>query len=377
MAGKARSEKGSVRKTSSTTRAPASPPDSEPSPPKKSTAASSKAPALPSTPNPFAQLRPERAWSQTHRSKAEVTPMDPVSQWEAADSRGRLSETPFATSATAPTPTTRPARRREPDTSGRVDKAQRSKRSGSSVTVAVLASVFAVALIILIAANKLLTSGPEPSTSVRAETQRPVVEVRGITSVEETFDGLPMDSTLAAPWTVSGGDTARVAALPTSVDRSLRITSSADGVATEACRDTDVPAGTQIRIAFDYRVSRVAAAPFQILSLQTSGKERLGLMVDARGSPIEILDGAPDAAVASPAPLVTAATSEWHGVELTIVHASGAVSLRAQDATGAETGSGTASLTDLAPEGIDKVCLRSPEASPSGWIAIDDLLIEG
>jgi hypothetical protein len=240
--------------------------------------------------------------------------------------------------------------------------------------------VWVAAWITLVALNDFFGSGPDPSRNAPAETRRQV-EVGGITSVQEQFDGLPMDSRLPAPWTTSGGGSAQIVALPTSVDRSVRLASDAGGVATEACRPTDVAAGTDIRVALEYRVGGAAPAPFPLLSLQSGDTRRVGLLIGAGGSEVAVLGGADagpsDAPVVSPVPRATAATTGWHRVELTIARASGAVTWRVHDEAGAETASGTATVADLASGGLDRVCLRSPGGSPSGWVAVDDLVIEG
>jgi hypothetical protein len=258
------------------------------------------------------------------------------------------------------------------------DPPTRSKRGGPSLLV-VLGTAWAAVWIVLVAANDFLQPDSEPPPNVPAETRGPV-EVGGITSVQETFDGLAMDSALPAPWTVSGGGAARIVALPTSVDRSVRIASGAGGVATAACRPTRVAAGTEIRVALEYRVGRPAPEPFPLLTLQAGDVPAVALTIDAGGSPIAVVGGADggasDGPVRSPGPRATAAT-DWHRVELTIVRASGAATWRAYDASGAETRSGAAALTGLPSAGLDRLCLRSPEGLPSGWIAIDDLRIEG
>ena len=49
---------------------------------------------------------------------------------------------------------------------------------------------------------------------------------------------------------------------------------------------------------------------------------------------------------------------------------------RANDVSGVEIASG-ASEIDLTTAPADGICFRSPQGTPSGWIAIDDLIIEG
>ena len=207
-------------------------------------------------------------------------------------------------------------------------------------------------------------------------------EVAGAASVVQTFDDLPMRSRLADPWTTSGDGSAEVVALPTSVDRSLRISSSTAGKPTMVCRPTSVAPAQSFRIAFDYLLGRPPASTVPILRLDSESSSQLELGIDTMARPF--LGGgpggsAPAPAIASPPPAgasARAVAADWERVEITVDAAAGTAQWSAHDTSGAVTGSGAAALARTADAPVDEVCLLSPAGSPAAWVAIDNLVIE-
>ena len=193
-----------------------------------------------------------------------------------------------------------------------------------------------------------------------------------------------MDSTLPEPWDVSGLGAAQIVALPTSVDRSVRISSTVDGDVTAACRPATVVLGGSIRIAVDFLVGRAPSSPVLLVSLVSGGAPLLGFGLDAAGAPVEIAgDGAvhPGEALASDPPRPSASTGHrpptWQRLEVAISTATGGVEWQVRDISGAQTGSGQTQVVNSANGAFDTICFLSPQGSPSGWTAIDDLVVEG
>lgn len=201
----------------------------------------------------------------------------------------------------------------------------------------------------------------------------------GAVSIQETFDALPMDSTLPEPWQVSGAGTDQIVALPTSVDRSIRLASNANGEPMAACRPTETT-GTELRVALDYRLGRAPVADVTLLELRAGASAVLRLVLGAHDGRItaeaEAAAGATGAPVASSA-AATYDPTAWRRIELTIT-ASGEAQWQAHEAGGADAGAGSITLDAEDVTGTaDTLCLWSPAGSPAGWVAVDDLLIEG
>ena len=208
--------------------------------------------------------------------------------------------------------------------------------------------------------------------------------VAGSVSVFESFDGLPMDSSLADPWTIDGDGAVRVVALPTSVDRSIRIASDKSGGATSVCRRTGLPAGSGLRITLEYRLGRSLRRDASLLEFRAGGSVVSALVVDAATGGITGASASGTASSEAPtaggspgtAPEASTgpdADTAWRHIEVTVSD-SGKLTWRANTVSGAESGSG--SLQGGAGH-IDTVCFSSPAGARAGWVAIDDLLIEG
>ena len=314
--------------------------------------------------------------------------------------RRTRASTPAADSqpAAAPTPPLPPATRamdddawslvravaaaRQPVTAWRPDAGQRG------IIGATLLAGVAVALVAVTVALVPPESQPAavaPTESPRATT----VVVDGVAAsvtFEETFDDLPMDSTLADPWTIDGDGPVRVVALPTSVDRSIRIASDTSGGPTNVCRPIGVEAAKALRIAFDYRLGRALPEDARLLGLRAGATAVAALLLDASTGRLLGVTGSeaapptaagPSAAPAKPpgASNKPARDSAWRRVEISVSE-SGELTWQANEASGGAAGSGTlASAADASR--IDTVCFSSPAGAPAGWVALDDILIEG
>ena len=248
-------------------------------------------------------------------------------------------------------------------------------------TVAALA-VSGVGVVIVLMMAKGLRGDPsprqqaaQPTTAVAAETNIPGK------SVGESFDELAMNSKLPEPWSVGGAGLAAIVPLPTSVDRSVRISSSVDGVRSVACRPLDTTAGP-LQIMFDYRLGRLPATTSGLLSIRSKSVPVLGIVIAPDGAASLIAGAADVEATAEPpgssvAPVTPAAPTEWRRLQVSVDPASGKVGWDGHDSSGAATGSGSITLTDLGSASLDMLCILSPEGSPSGWVAIDDLVVMG
>jgi hypothetical protein len=195
-----------------------------------------------------------------------------------------------------------------------------------------------------------------------------------VTTIEESFDGLPMDSPPGAGWVVNGGDGASVVALPTSVDRSLRVRSSTQGGAATACRAIDGPASA-LRVSFDLLVGRPPPSSAPVVSVQGGERNLFTLGVDPSGW-LLAMDGSGSEG-SSPDPDSARPSEGWARVDLRFDGPGGVIDWRAHDVTGAEVSSGSSQIAGLAGAAVDGVCFHSPRGTPSAWIAIDDLIVEG
>jgi hypothetical protein len=242
------------------------------------------------------------------------------------------------------------------------------------------AAIIAVAVgsigIVAVALNAIGQRGgaTTPTLEVAAATDVPATsDVPATTIIEESFDALPMDSDLGAGWVVSGGGGASVVALPTSVDRSVRIRSSMRGEAASACRAVDQTAVQ--RVSFDLFIGRLPPSTAAVASVRSGDRDLLTLAVDPSGSLTSV--AGPGSPASSPGPDGARSGEGWGRVELRIDAPGGSIEWQAHDVTGAEIGSGASEVVGLTGALVDGVCFRSPDGMPSGWIAIDDLLIEG
>ena len=271
---------------------------------------------------------------------------------------------------------------REPLPSAEPTARGRRPRGGAILAGTAIAFVGVVAVL-------LATGGPAPSSEQTLEPRQTTSIVEGVAgsiSIQETFDDLPMDSTLADPWTIDGDGPVRVAALPTSVDRSIRISSDASGAATFVCRPIALPPGAALRIAMDYRLGRSLPEGARVIELRAERTVAFALVIDAATGRVQGV-GNPAAATSGPAasdgPRASADDDDsladdhtsWRRVEV-IVTGSGDLTWQANDVSGADAGSGSLP-GEASGAGVDTMCIVSPAGAPAGWIAVDDLLIEG
>jgi hypothetical protein len=207
-----------------------------------------------------------------------------------------------------------------------------------------------------------------------------------VTVLEETFDALPMDSALGPPWVVSGGDSAQVVPLPTSVDRSIRIRSSADGGSAAACRATTTDPGRPLRAGFELLIERAPTTAAPVFTVEGGGGRLLAIGIGPSGALVDLqqpsADGSPLPPGSSPAPGTSTppegggrGDGEWRRIQAGIDPAQGSATWQAHDAAGVEVAGGT--LTIDPGSVVDQLCFFSPQGVPSGWIAVDDLIIRG
>jgi hypothetical protein len=139
-----------------------------------------------------------------------------------------------------------------------------------------------------------------------------------------------------------------------------------------------------IQIAVDYAVGRLPSSPVAFVSFESGNARQVALGMDRDGLPAEIAsDGtlnrgsAPPAVqnpgISSPGPGIIT----WRRLAVSIEPGTGAVDWQVHDTSGAQTAAGRAMLRDPATATIDTVCFLSPQGAPSGWLAIDDLVVGG
>ena len=355
-------------------------------------------------------LRPERAWARTlaARQAASASGETPVESANAAEERA--PEPPQTRTAPDKRPPQQPAIHRAVIADRYDDEPQRrvwTTRPTQRVAVAVAwVGITAVALVAtqLSAGQATPTSAvaaathvpatfdgavstdvPAPTdvalstdvpapTDVAVSTDVPAPTDVAVAAIQETFDGLPMDSPPGARWVVYGGDGASVIALPTSVDRSIRVRSSTQGEAATACRVIDDTTAA-VHIGFDLLVGGAPPSTAAVVSLRAGERDLLSLGIEPSGRLVAMPGAGFEGG--STGPTSAPPVEGWGRVDLTIDGAGGLIDWRAHDATGAQVASGTPQVADLAGVAVDGVCFHSPLGTPSGWIAIDDLIVEG
>ena len=206
----------------------------------------------------------------------------------------------------------------------------------------------------------------------------PRAEIAGIVQVDETFDDLAVDSKPASPWTIQGAGSVRIIALPTGVDRSVRIGSDARGNATALCRPIEVATGRDAHFAFEFALGGQPSVNAKLVELRRGDAPIVEVVVIAATGEAEAIRVATGIVVPGSAPPRRGDALDlttWRRVTLTI-SGGGAVSWEARDSSGTDAGSGT--LPDSkgsAP--LDSFCVLSPTGTPGAWLDLNEVLIEG
>jgi hypothetical protein len=248
--------------------------------------------------------------------------------------------------------------------------------------IMLIAACWVGAIAVIVAGYAIAAPGPTSGPGQIAWPMgagAPRAEVAGIVQVDETFDDLAVDSKLAAPWTIEGAGPVRIVAIPTGVDRSVRIGADGSGNATALCRPIDVPGGRDARFAFELALGSEPSANVKVIELRRGDATLIEMVLiaatgEARAIRVAsggiLVPGSPPARQGGPLDLAT-----WRRVALT-VSAGGAVAWEARDSSGTDAGSGTLPESKgSAP--LDTFCVLSPTGTPGGWVALDNLLIEG
>jgi len=112
---------------------------------------------------------------------------------------------------------------------------------------------------------------PTPSASLRPSAS-PTEEVAGSRRLVDDFNGLAIDTEIDG-WTVTDTATIDVAARPSAVERSLRLSADAGG---RACRDLNVAIGT---VTADFMLDALPSNGVPVLTLELADETALTLTV--------------------------------------------------------------------------------------------------
>jgi hypothetical protein len=188
--------------------------------------------------------------------------------------------------------------------------------------------------------------------------------------VSETFDGLFIDSPLPQPWSSEGSGTVAIVALPTSVDRSVRLRSDPSGATVSACRPiSDVPSSTGPIVDVDLMlVSLPTTSPSPLVRLRVGSRDVVAIGVDPTGAIVDS-GSRPDASG-------KLLTGIWTHLSLAVDRETKSVSwqLRAADGT-AIAPPHPAALVGGASAAIDSICLTSPAGAGSGAVIANNLTV--
>ena len=193
--------------------------------------------------------------------------------------------------------------------------------------------------------------------------------LRSAAEVRETFDDLRIASTLPSPWIMSGSGTAGVIALPTSVDRSVRVRS--DGAtAAAACRPVPGTVGGDLHVEVDIQLGTLVAATSKVITLGSAASEAFSIGVDRNG----YLIGADNRQVVGGNRLPA---GTWAHVSITLHRPTSTVDWKVAGADGASLASVRTQVPPDAAQTADRVCLLSPAGTPGGSVAINNLVATG
>jgi hypothetical protein len=125
-------------------------------------------------------------------------------------------------------------------------------------------------------AEATISSKPSPDPDEPSPILTPAGDTAGSTGLAEGFDRLVTGATIAG-WEVEGEARLEVAALPTAVQRSARLTADLDGV---ACRP--LPPGMQ-RLSAVFMLDALPPAEIATLAVLTSGNETASVTIAPDG----------------------------------------------------------------------------------------------
>jgi hypothetical protein len=211
------------------------------------------------------------------------------------------------------------------------------------------------------------SSVPQPGGSVAAATSSaPPTEA----VIVETFDGLSINSPLPPPWEVTGSGAAVVIALPTSVDRSVRLRTSSGGDPERACHPLRTNGGSDMRVALDILLETPVGAASDLITLRSGSTDALVIGVDAGGRIV--------GDDASQAPAGALAPGTWAHVSISVHPDSKTVDWDVSAADGTTLASATGRPLDPASAGgIESFCVVSPGGTPGGSIAVNNVRAAG
>jgi hypothetical protein len=232
---------------------------------------------------------------------------------------------------------------------------------------AVLAMTVAlVGIIALPLADSLRIGGsaqPSPAGSVAGIASTPVPAPAVI--VDETFDGLSINSSLPPSWDVTGSGAAVVIALPTSVDRSVRLRASDGGNAERACHPLPPGATVDLRIELDFVLETALSSDTNLVTLASGANDAVTIGLDRNGR----LLGADATSGSLPA-------GTWAHLSLTMHRASPTVDWEVT-AAGTSLGAARNRAPDNAFSGISALCLQSPQSTQAGSVAFNNVRATG
>jgi hypothetical protein len=227
------------------------------------------------------------------------------------------------------------------------DEPDRPRRRGEGLLSPVAIAWAALVAVLLLASAGLGANRPEataaPSTSVGA-----AGAASRAPGVAEDFDALPIDATPAPPWQIGGAAKAGVIALPTSVERSLRLTTSSKGEATTACRPTATTgqaASTSVELVL--LVGMTADHSVPVITFRDGDRTVAAAGVDPSGRIVDVGGGMSPVAITGDlaVPEGQLTSQAWRQVVVSVDAATTAV------------------------------CLSSPQGRAGGWIAIDRIAL--
>jgi hypothetical protein len=235
----------------------------------------------------------------------------------------------------------------------------------------IIGGLVALTAIGILGADRGPAPGSENAAVVPASPDaRPSDSPLGSAALRETFDDLKIASTLPSPWTFSGSGTAGVIALPTSVDRSVRVRSDGATQAT-ACRPLPGTVAGDLHVEVDIQLDAPVASTTKVIALGSAASEAFSIGVARDGH----LIGADNQPVAAGSVL---RPGTWAHVSITLHRATSTVDWHVAGADGTSLASDTSSpVRAEAAQTANRVCLLSPAGTPGGSVVINNLVASG
>jgi hypothetical protein len=248
-----------------------------------------------------------------------------------------------------------------------------AQNRGRMLLAVAAANALLVAIVVLVGSGIVALPFVDGSRGGGAAQPTPAGEVAGVANtplptpaviVDDTFDDLSINSPLPQPWKVTRSGVAVAIALPTSIDRSVRLRAS-DGSPERACHPLPAGAVADLRLELDFVLETAPSSDSTIVALMSGATEAIAIGIDRTGR----LAGA-DSTSSALSP------GTWAHLSLIVHRASSTIDWEVI-ADGTVLGAARNRPLANAAAGISGFCLESPQGTQAGSIAFNNVRAAG